>query len=96
MRSFAFPALMLATFLIRHAAVTGEANVSEKVVARADDVGKIGGGVGVAVKMWFLETVLYTVLLAIVYGAIVGYSSSLALKFAIRRYGLLLRFNETT
>ncbi|KAK7703284.1 hypothetical protein SLS57_011004 [Botryosphaeria dothidea] len=83
--SFAFPALMLATFLIRHAAVTGEANVSEKVVARADDVGKIGGGVGVAVKMWFLETVLYTVLLAIVYGAIVGYSSCLALKFAIRR-----------
>ncbi|KAH7050131.1 plasma membrane antiporter [Macrophomina phaseolina] len=87
--SFSFPSLMLATFLIRHAATpgSGEANTIKEgaLVARAEDVGRIGGGVGVALKMWFLETWLYTVLLSIVYGAVVGYASSLALKFAIKR-----------
>lgn len=96
--SFSFPSLMLATFLIRHAATpgSGEANTNKEgaLVARAEDVGRIGGGVGVALKMWFLETWLYTVLLSIVYGAVVGYASSLALKFAIKRYSTRLNRND--
>lgn len=87
--SFAFPSLMLATFLIRHAAVpgSGKANSGGEVGEDVERVGRIGGGVGVALKMWFLETWLYTVLLSIVYGALVGYASCLLLKLALRRYG---------
>ncbi|GME40531.1 Cation/H+ exchanger [Neofusicoccum parvum] len=86
---FQFPMLMLATFLIRHAAApgSGEANTAGTVsiIEGADAVGRIGGGVGVALKMWFLETWLYTVLLSIAYGAVVGYMTCLAIKFALRR-----------
>lgn len=87
--SFAFPSLMLATFLIRHAAVprSGKANSGGEMIEHVERVGRIGGGVGVALKMWFLETWLYTVLLSIIYGALVGYASCLALKLALRRYG---------
>lgn len=80
--------LMLATFLIRHAAApgSGAANMEEtSIISGADDVGRIGGGIGVALKMWVLETWLYTVLLSIAYGAVVGYLSCLAIKFALRR-----------
>ncbi|KAF4541530.1 Cation/H+ exchanger [Lasiodiplodia theobromae] len=85
--SFAFPSLMLATFLIRHAAVpgSGKANSDGEVIENVERVGRIGGGVGVALKMWFLETWLYTVLLSIVYGALVGYASCLVLRLALRR-----------
>ncbi|KAM4066356.1 sodium/hydrogen exchanger family protein [Hirsutella rhossiliensis] len=43
------------------------------------------GGVGVAMKNWFLETWLYIVLLSVLYGAVVGYGSCKAIKFALRR-----------
>ncbi|KAM3512753.1 hypothetical protein MY11210_003627 [Beauveria gryllotalpidicola] len=44
--------------------------------ARAEEeVGRLGGGVGVALKNWLLETWLYIVLLSIVYGAVVGFAS---------------------
>ncbi|KAB2572100.1 Cation/H+ exchanger [Lasiodiplodia theobromae] len=85
---FQFPMLMLATFLIRHAAApgAGAANTEEiSIISGADDVGRIGGGIGVALRMWVLETWLYTVLLSIAYGAVVGYLSCLAIKFALRR-----------
>lgn len=87
---FQFPMLMLATFLIRHAAAPGsgeanEAETSTSIVKGADDVGRIGGGVSEALKMWVLETWLYTVLLSIAYGAVIGYGSSLAIKFGLRR-----------
>lgn len=82
---------MLATFLIRHAAAPGdgEANTAEEgqLAERAEEVGRIGGGVGVALQMWVVETWLYTVFLGIAYGIIVGYGSCLALKVAIRKYG---------
>lgn len=95
--SFAFPSLMLATFLIRHAAVpgSGKANSDGEVIEHVETVGRIGGGVGVALKMWFLETWLYTVLLSVVYGALVGYASCLLLKLALRRYGTKFLARDT-
>lgn len=87
---FGFPFLMLATYLMRHAfgkADHGEstADVTHMLFARAGDVGRLGGGVGEAFKNWFLETWLYYVIMGIAYGAVVGYSSCRAVKFALRR-----------
>jgi len=74
---FGFPFLMLATYLIRHAdnptLVTAQkaltvsrdmslAHRSLELVKRAGDVGRLGGGVGLALKYWLLETWLYFVL----------------------------------
>jgi len=57
-----------------------------ELIARAEEgVGRLGGGVGVALKNWFVETWLYIVLMSVVIGAIVGYASGLALKFALRK-----------
>ncbi|RCI09332.1 hypothetical protein L249_1415 [Ophiocordyceps polyrhachis-furcata BCC 54312] len=90
---FGFPFLMLAVFLIRHADV-GEASkqgggVAKAAVrmlfAREEEVGRLGGGVGAAMKNWILETWFYTVLLAVIYGAVVGYGSCLAVKYSLRR-----------
>ncbi|KAM0541269.1 hypothetical protein ACHAPJ_013314 [Fusarium lateritium] len=91
---FGFPFLMLATYLMRHAFGTGEhhddtasgaTEVAHRLLARSGDVGRLGGGVGDAFKNWFLETWLYYVVLGIVYGAVVGYTSCRAVKFALRR-----------
>lgn len=93
---FGFPFLMLAVYLIRHADVPGAgegneggAGVAERaiaLVARAGDVGRLGGGVGKAMSEWFLETWLYIVLLSVVYGAVVGYGSCKAIKYCLKRY----------
>lgn len=92
---FAFPFLMLATYLIRHADVPhaisnggdgGHAARALELVARAGDVGRIGGGVGEAIKNWVLETLLYMILIAPIYGAVVGFGAGKAIKFALRRY----------
>ncbi|KAL2157892.1 hypothetical protein VTH06DRAFT_4946 [Thermothelomyces fergusii] len=77
---FGFPFLMLATFLIRHADRPG----STAAEAGAQ-VGRLGGGVGVALKNWFVETWLYVVLMSVAIGALVGFASGYALKFALRR-----------
>lgn len=90
---FGFPFLLLAVYLIRHADITGAGEKkTEGVVAaakmlmtRSEDVGRLGGGVGVAMKNWFLETWLYIVVLSVVYGAVVGYASCKGIKFALRR-----------
>lgn len=58
---------------------------SRMLFAREEEVGRLGGGVGVAMKNWFLETWLYIVLLSIVYGAVVGFGAGKAIKFALRR-----------
>ncbi|KAM4058825.1 sodium/hydrogen exchanger family protein [Hirsutella rhossiliensis] len=71
---FGFPFLMLAVYLIRHADIPS-----------AEEVGRLGGGVAVAMKNWFLETWLYIVLLSVVYGAVAGYGSCKVIKFALRR-----------
>ncbi|KAM3555329.1 hypothetical protein MY1884_005653 [Beauveria asiatica] len=56
------------------------------ILARAEEeVGRLGGGVGVAMKNWLVETWLYIVLLSIVYGAVVGFGSGKVVKYALRR-----------
>ncbi|RSL54447.1 hypothetical protein CEP54_009864 [Fusarium duplospermum] len=89
---FGFPFLMLATYLMRHAFgkadhgdSQGAADVAHMLFARAGDVGRLGGGVGEAFKNWIVETWLYYVVMGIAYGAVVGYSSCRAIKFALRR-----------
>jgi len=87
---------MLATYLIRHAEIPeigghsdGVAALHERgfqLIARAGDVGRLGGGVGVALRNWFVETWLYIVLMSVAIGALVGFASGYALKFALRRY----------
>jgi sodium/hydrogen antiporter len=88
---FGFPFLMLATYLIRHADVPGAGEghesraVAVQLLIRSGDVGRLGGGVGEALKNWLLETWLYIVLLSVVYGAVVGYGSCKAINYALKR-----------
>ncbi|KAL5602432.1 hypothetical protein FOBRF1_009965 [Fusarium oxysporum] len=92
---FGFPFLMLATYLIQHAEnppATAEAvgegvsglEAGHALVARAGEVGRLGGGVGVAMTNWFVETWLYTIVLSIAYGAVLGYGSCKGVKFALK------------
>ncbi|KAK0623859.1 Cation/H+ exchanger [Immersiella caudata] len=81
---FGFPFLMLATYLIRYADIPKTASAST-LVARAGDVGRLGGGVGEAMKHWIVETWLYFVFMSVAIGALVGFGSGLALKFALKR-----------
>lgn len=91
---FGFPFLMLATYLLRHAngggavaaAAAAGASGDSHLHARAGDVGRQGGGIGVAMQMWFVETWLYIVLMSVAYGAVCGYGSCKLLKFCLRRY----------
>ncbi|OLN81851.1 putative Na(+)/H(+) antiporter C3A11.09-like protein 1 [Colletotrichum chlorophyti] len=89
---FGFPFLMLATYLIRHAEgseVYAQDStlhaVARTILPRAGDVARQGGGVGEALKNWFLETWLYFVLMSIVYGVIVGTLIRFALKYSVRK-----------
>lgn len=83
---FGFPFLMLATYLIRHAS-----NPKYKVldggvlVTRAEDIDRLGGGVGIALHKWVLETCLYYVLMGLLYGAVIGFASCWAVKYAMKR-----------
>ncbi|EAQ91083.1 hypothetical protein CHGG_03018 [Chaetomium globosum CBS 148.51] len=87
--AFGFPIpSMLAVYLIRHADIpgAGAAHGEEAgLVARAGDVGRLGGGVGVAMQNWFVETWLYIVLMSVAIGALVGGVSMFALRFALRK-----------
>ncbi|OAQ63002.1 sodium/hydrogen exchanger family domain-containing protein [Pochonia chlamydosporia 170] len=95
---FGFPFLMLAVYLIRHADVPGVGEQEGETVTvrsviegagmllgRSEKVGRLGGGVGVAMKEWFLETWLYIVFMSVVYGAVVGFAACKGIKFALRR-----------
>ncbi|KAK4185151.1 putative Na(+)/H(+) antiporter [Podospora australis] len=84
---FGFPFLMLATYLIRHANGPHQPTVdpTNKLLARAGDVGRSGGGLGLAMGNWFLETWLYTVVMGAVIGALLGFVSWKALKFALKK-----------
>ncbi|KAH8898855.1 Sodium/hydrogen exchanger family protein [Thozetella sp. PMI_491] len=97
---FGFPFLMLAVYLIRHADIPGagehtsEAAVNatgavieavKALATREEEVGRLGGGIGVALANWGLETWLYIVLLSVVYGAVVGYGGDKIIRFALRR-----------
>jgi NhaP-type Na+/H+ or K+/H+ antiporter len=80
---FGFPFLMLATYLIRYADVPGAGE--DGLEARAEDVGRLGGGVGKALEVWAIETWLYVVLMSIVYGAVCGYGSCKIMKYALKK-----------
>ncbi|KAH6951965.1 Cation/H+ exchanger [Fusarium avenaceum] len=90
---FGFPFLMLATYLIQHAEIAGDSTeagaeagtaTAHALMARAGEVGRLGGGVGVALTQWFVETWMYTIVLSIAYGAVVGYGSCKIVRLALR------------
>lgn len=53
---------------------------------REEEVGRLGGGVGIALGTWATETWVYIVFLSVLYGIVVGYGSAKIAKFALRRY----------
>lgn len=94
---FGFPFLMLAVYLIRHADIPGAgvasashggesggggSHLSER---NEEGIGRLGGGVGVALGQWGLETWLYIVLLSVAYGIVAGYGGARALKYALKK-----------
>ncbi|KAI8722760.1 Na-H-Exchanger domain-containing protein [Fusarium sp. LHS14.1] len=90
---FGFPFLMLATYLIQHADIAGAGagaeaeaghSTAHALMARAGEVGRLGGGPIEALKQWLVETWLYTIVLSIAYGAIVGYGSCKGIRLALR------------
>ena len=85
---FGFPFLMLAVYLIRHADIPGAGEKSGAIhllLARSEEVGRLGGGVGEALTNWLVETWLYVVLMSVAYGALVGFGGCKIIKFALRR-----------
>ncbi|PVH78099.1 Na(+)/H(+) antiporter 1 [Cadophora sp. DSE1049] len=66
-------------------------NVTTAIVERAmlhvreEDVGRLGGGVGIALGTWATETWVYIVFLSVLYGIVVGYGSAKIAKFSLRR-----------
>ncbi|KAI8649843.1 Na-H-Exchanger domain-containing protein [Fusarium keratoplasticum] len=92
---FGFPFLMLATYLIQHADIAGTGaaagagaeaghSTAHALMARAGEVGRLGGGPMEALKQWLVETWLYTIVLSIAYGAIVGYGSCKGIRLALK------------
>jgi hypothetical protein len=90
---------MLAVYLIRHAdsplvehnrgeGASATVESAASVHARSEEVSRLGGGVGKALAMWGTETWLYILLLSVVYGAVVGFASCKAVKFALRKYAV--------
>lgn len=93
---FGFPFLLLATYLIRHAP---EADVNFKpgvsrivsegvsrLMSRAGDVGRLGGGAGQAVEIWIVEGWLYFILTGAIVGAVCGILSMYAVNFSLKKY----------
>ncbi|KAJ1332076.1 sodium/hydrogen antiporter [Microdochium nivale] len=80
---FAFPFLMLPIYFMRHSEIPDA--VGGTIAARATEVGRLGGGPLLAVQNWVVETLLYVVLLAMVYGAVIGWLSGRGLRFCLRR-----------
>uniref|UniRef100_A0A0D2YA29 Cation/H+ exchanger transmembrane domain-containing protein n=1 Tax=Fusarium oxysporum (strain Fo5176) TaxID=660025 RepID=A0A0D2YA29_FUSOF len=54
-------------------------------VRASEEVGRLGGGIGEAMKNWVVETWLYYVAMGIAYGAVVGFTSCKAIKYPMRR-----------
>ncbi|KEY75064.1 hypothetical protein S7711_01528 [Stachybotrys chartarum IBT 7711] len=83
---FAFPFLMLAIYLMRHSEIPEIPEGAQNLLTiRAEDVGRLGGGPLVALRNWVVETLLYVVLLAMAYGAFIGFASGKGIKFFLNR-----------
>ncbi|KAI9157873.1 putative Na(+)/H(+) antiporter [Paramyrothecium foliicola] len=50
-----------------------------------EGIGRLGGGVGIALANWGVITWIYIVLMSVIIGAIVGLAGQYALKFALRK-----------
>ena len=59
-----------------------------RMLARAGDVGRLGGGAGQAVEIWIVEGWLYFILLGAVVGAVLGIASMFVVSFTLKRYVL--------
>ncbi|CAA9960606.1 Na antiporter 1 [Pyrenophora teres f. maculata] len=96
---FGFPFLLLATYLIRHADLEGVkfkpgAEGAKEIAHRAVDmltkrseagIGRLGGGVSMAMEQWIVEGWLYIIVLAVAVGVVLGAASMFAIKFGLRR-----------
>lgn len=69
-----------------HAVAEAGQAAAHTLMARAGEVGRLGGGVTEALMNWFVETWLYTIVLAIAYGAVVGYGACKIIKLALKQY----------
>jgi NhaP-type Na+/H+ or K+/H+ antiporter len=66
-------------------AVTTTITASVNLLKRNGEVGRQGGGPGIALKNWLVETWLYQILMSVAIGAIVGFAAQYALRFALRK-----------
>ncbi|KAK7963944.1 hypothetical protein PG988_010918 [Apiospora saccharicola] len=97
---FGFPFLMLAITLMRHTELPGVVTsnaghgadhkravmeMAGELVTRAGEVGRLDGGIGKAMVEWLVETWLYFVIMAMAYGAVVGFGAEKAVKFFLKR-----------
>lgn len=83
---FGFPFLMLATYLLRYTQGDPDQHHSAHAhVARSGDVGHMHGGLGKAMEMWFVETWAYYIILGVVYGVTLGYTSMHLLRYTLRK-----------
>ncbi|KAH4043742.1 hypothetical protein HBH49_225740 [Parastagonospora nodorum] len=92
---FGFPFLLLATYLIRHAP---EEDVNFKpeaarvvmegvsrLMTRAGDVGRLGGGAGKAVEIWIVEGWLYFIFTGAAVGAVIGVISMYVVNYVLKK-----------
>ncbi|KAH9890816.1 Sodium/hydrogen exchanger family-domain-containing protein [Xylariomycetidae sp. FL2044] len=84
---FASPFLMLAVNLMRLSETWREETlVTEETLASRDrGVGTQTDNVGIAMGNWAIETLVYIVILAIVYGAVCGLCARLAVRYSLSR-----------
>ncbi|KAB8073871.1 Sodium/hydrogen exchanger family-domain-containing protein [Aspergillus leporis] len=90
---FGFTFILLAVSLLRYAETPANtASLEEFDLARGipdllatSDVGRFGGGLGTALKHWFVEGVLYMIILGATYGALVGFVSRKLLVMALKK-----------
>lgn len=97
---FGFPFLLLATYLIRHADLEGVefkegvAEGAKEIAHRAVDmltkrseaeVGRLGGGVPMAMEQWIVEGWLYIIVMSVAIGILLGAISMFAIRFGLRK-----------
>ncbi|KAL4734871.1 Sodium/hydrogen exchanger family-domain-containing protein [Aspergillus similis] len=90
---FGFSFLLLGLALLRYADTPASAAVLEEFdldrggadLLEAADVGRFGGGAGEALKHWFVEGLLYMIILGGAYGATVGFVCRKVLTLSSKR-----------
>lgn len=81
---FASPFLMLSVNLLRFSLGRPE-TIVDTIVDRDRGVGPHPTGLGIAIGNWAIETLVYIVLLATVYGAVAGFCARMAIHFSLAR-----------